>query len=137
MRSVDGERVGRVSAVLAGPDGSPQWLVVATGLLRAADVPVPVDGCVLRGTTVVVPHSRDVVLSAPRLDPDRATDPQLEVGVRLHYAAASAAAARGPTAPPAPPPPAEDDDEAWWGAELGAERRRPPGSTGQPPRTAW
>jgi len=95
VRSVDGERVGRVSAVLAGPDGLPRWLVVATGLLRAADVPVPVEGCVVRGSTVVVPHARDVVLSAPRLDPDRATDPQLEVGVRLHYAAA---------APPGQPP---------------------------------
>jgi len=137
VRSVDGERVGRVSAVLTGPEGSPRWLVVATGLVRAADVPVPVEGCVVRGATVVVPHARDVVLGAPRLDPDRATDPQLEVGVRLHYAAAAAAAARGRASRPAPLPPPMDDDDSWWGAQPGEARGEPTGPAGQPPRTAW
>ncbi len=96
VRSVDGERVGRVTSVVRDEDGRPTWLVVSTGWLRGADVPVPYDeGCRRRGGTVVVPYPKDVVRGAPPLDPDLAVDPQLETGVRLHYAAARASLLAG------------------------------------------
>ena len=118
VRSVDGERVGRVTSVVRDEGGRPTWLVVSTGWLRGADVPVPYDeGCRRRGGTVVVPYPKDVVRDAPPLDPDLAVDPQLETGVRLHYAAARASLLAGRSGPAETPWPCCAEDR--WDDELG------------------
>ena len=87
----DGVRVGRVHGVFADADGgSPAWLIVARerrGLLRrraASAVAVPARECAAAGR-VWIALPRQVLDSAPTVDPARPLLREHELAIGAHY----------------------------------------------------
>lgn len=67
----DGKRLGALHDVfLDGSSGRPTWALVSVGRLRPAERFVPLDGAEVDGDALRVPHGRDLVRAAPRIDDD-------------------------------------------------------------------
>jgi hypothetical protein len=82
-----GDAVGRVEGVYADAgDGGPVWLVVATGRRRRAKtVAVPLRECAAMPGRVWTAQDREVVLSAPAIDPSRPLLREHEIAICAHY----------------------------------------------------
>ena len=69
--SDEGEKIGRVGQVfLDDQTGQPEFLTVNTGLFGSSESFVPVDGASINGDDVSIPHGKDKVKDAPRVDLD-------------------------------------------------------------------
>src|SRR6188472_79275 len=69
--SGEGEKLGKVGQVfLDDQTGQPEFLTVNTGLFGSSESFVPVDGASINGDDVSIPHGKDKVKDAPRVDLD-------------------------------------------------------------------
>ncbi len=69
--SGEGEKIGKVGQVfLDDQTGQPEFLTVNTGLFGSSESFVPVEGASINGDDVSVPHGKDKVKDAPRVDLD-------------------------------------------------------------------
>jgi uncharacterized protein (TIGR02271 family) len=69
--SGEGDKIGKVGQVfLDDQSGDPEFLTVNTGLFGTSESFVPVDGASIDGDRVTVPHSKDKVKDAPRVELD-------------------------------------------------------------------
>ena len=69
--SSDGESVGQVEDVYVDPEtGEPQFLMVASGLLKRRRHAVPASGLTAMEEAVQIPFERDAVKHAPTVEAD-------------------------------------------------------------------
>lgn len=82
----DGEKIGSIGQLYADDDtGEPTWVAVETGLFGASQSFVPVEGARIDGDDLVVPHTRDYVKDAPRVESDGHLEPEEEDRLYAHY----------------------------------------------------
>ncbi|MER5779160.1 PRC and DUF2382 domain-containing protein [Streptomyces sp. NPDC002039] len=95
----DGERIGSIGQVYRDDaTGRPEWVTVKTGWFGMKESFVPLAGARSDGEGLHVPHAKDVVKDAPRVDADQHLDSDEEHRLYRHYGlspAAAAAASRG------------------------------------------
>ncbi len=90
IRASNGHRVGRLSgAVAVDAQGNPAWVGVRTGLLRAFHAFVPLEGARIEGEEILVPHTREQIMSAPPVAEDGHLMPDEEQKLRTHYGISS------------------------------------------------
>ena len=65
VEDVYGAGVGRVEDVIVDTDGTPKWLVVREGRFNTHEVVLPIEGAVGSAGHVWVPHSKELIMSAP------------------------------------------------------------------------
>lgn len=69
VNSRDGEKIGSISQVfLDDESGNPEWVTVKTGLFGQAESFVPLSGAEVNGDDIVVPHTKEKIKDAPRVD---------------------------------------------------------------------
>lgn len=95
----DGERVGKVVDVYGSATRGGTFATVSTGLFGTGASFFPLAGAELRGGELVVPHSKDTIKHAPRVEHDEDLTPEEEVRLFAHYGLTAA----GPAAPDADP----------------------------------
>ena len=67
--SGEGDKIGKVGQVfLDDQTGQPEFLTVNTGLFGSSESFVPVEGASLNGDDISVPHGKDKIKDAPRVD---------------------------------------------------------------------
>lgn len=82
----DGEKIGSIGQLYADDDtGEPTWITVKTGLFGTSQSFVPVEGAHIQGDDLVVPHSRDRIKDAPRVDVDGHLTPEEEDQLYTYY----------------------------------------------------
>jgi len=85
-----GELVGVVVDVYDDPSTRRSaWLAISTGFFGTRVGVVPLHGASLLGDDVVIPYTRHVVTSAPRVDVIVTVDPDQQQWLIDHYATAS------------------------------------------------
>ncbi|MEV0278692.1 PRC and DUF2382 domain-containing protein [Streptomyces sp. NPDC050610] len=82
----DGHRVGSVQQVYRDDrTGDPEWITVRTGLFGTKETFVPLAGARQEDGELRVPHSKDTIKDAPRIDADGHLDPAEEDHLYQHY----------------------------------------------------
>ncbi|KOG90974.1 PRC and DUF2382 domain-containing protein [Streptomyces varsoviensis] len=82
----DGHRVGSVQQVYRDDrTGDPEWITVRTGLFGMKETFVPLAGAKKVDGDLRVPHSKDTIKDAPRIDADGHLDPGEEDRLYEHY----------------------------------------------------
>jgi uncharacterized protein (TIGR02271 family) len=82
----DGDKIGTVGQIYVDVDnGAPKWASVNTGLFGMSESFVPVDQADSTADGVRVPYEKDLVKSAPRIDPDGALDSAEEGELYRYY----------------------------------------------------
>ncbi|MEV7728926.1 PRC and DUF2382 domain-containing protein [Streptomyces sp. NPDC087917] len=86
----DGEKIGSIGQVYRDDaTGRPEWVTVKTGLFGMKESFVPLSGARSDGEALHVPHSKDVVKDAPRVDADQHLDADEEHRLYQHYGLAA------------------------------------------------
>ncbi len=81
-----GERIGKVGEVYLRDDSrQPAWIVVRSGLLRANEAMVPLQGARMYERGIQVNVSKDRILHAPPLIPERRLSEEDSVEICEHY----------------------------------------------------
>lgn len=81
-----GEKVGTVGRVyLDDATGRPDWITVKTGLFGMKENFVPLDGARRVGSDLHIPHPKDRVKGAPRVDADAHLSVSEEEELYRHY----------------------------------------------------
>ena len=81
-----GEKVGSIGEIyLDDATGLLSWVTVRTGLFGSAETFVPLDDARIEGTELVVPHARDLIKDAPRIEVDGSLSPEEEQLLYRHY----------------------------------------------------
>jgi uncharacterized protein (TIGR02271 family) len=79
-------KLGTIDTLYADRDGGePTFATVHTGLFGAKTHFVPLADATLQGDTVTVPYDKDLVGSAPNIDPDSELSPEEEQRLYTHY----------------------------------------------------
>ncbi|MFD3677802.1 DUF2382 domain-containing protein [Streptomyces sp. NPDC058613] len=82
----DGEKIGSVGQVYRDDaTGRPEWVTVKTGWFGVKESFVPLAGARSDGEALHVPHAKDVVKDAPRVDADQHLDADEEHRLYQHY----------------------------------------------------
>ncbi|MEU3063816.1 PRC and DUF2382 domain-containing protein [Streptomyces subrutilus] len=82
----DGEKIGSIGQVYRDDaTGRPEWVTVKTGLFGMKESFVPLSGARSDGEALHVPHSKDVVKDAPRVDAGQHLDADEERRLYQHY----------------------------------------------------
>ncbi|MER5869715.1 PRC and DUF2382 domain-containing protein [Streptomyces sp. NPDC002044] len=82
----DGEKIGNVGQVYRDDaTGRPEWVTVKTGWFGMKESFVPLAGARSDGQALHVPHAKDVVKDAPRVDADQHLDADEEHRLYQHY----------------------------------------------------
>ncbi|MFF1414755.1 DUF2382 domain-containing protein [Streptomyces sp. NPDC058289] len=82
----DGEKIGSIGQVYRDDaTGQPEWVTVKTGLFGMKESFVPLAGARSDGEALHVPHAKDVVKDAPRVDADQHLDADEERRLYQHY----------------------------------------------------
>lgn len=90
----DGEKIGSIGQVYRDDaTGRPEWVTVKTGWFGMKESFVPLAGARSDGEGLHVPHAKDVVKDAPRVDADQHLDSDEEHRLYRHYGLSPAAAA--------------------------------------------
>ncbi|GAA2329310.1 hypothetical protein Scani_06860 [Streptomyces caniferus] len=114
----DGAKVGTVQQVYRDDaTNDPEWITVRTGLFGMRETFIPLAGARRAGDELHVPHAKETIKAAPRIDADGHLDPSEEAELYRHYGMARPGAS-GPGGAPGP------------GGEPGAGGRPDPGSGG-------
>lgn len=95
----DGQKIGKAGEVYYGADDrTPEWLKVHTGLFRMKTNFVPTAGARPSGRDIKVAYTRDEVIGAPAVNPDKDLPEAQERELYGHYGLASGvdAATSGP-----------------------------------------
>ncbi|HEV3356708.1 MAG TPA: PRC-barrel domain-containing protein [Pseudonocardiaceae bacterium] len=81
-----GERIGKVGEVYLRDDSrQPAWIVVRSGLFRANEAMVPLQGAHMYERGIQVDVSKDRILHAPQLIPERRLSEEDSVEICEHY----------------------------------------------------
>ncbi|MFJ9405635.1 PRC and DUF2382 domain-containing protein [Streptomyces sp. NPDC101393] len=82
----DGAKVGSVQQVYRDDaTNAPEWITVRTGLFGMKETFVPLAGARRAGDELRVPHAKDTIKEAPRIDADGHLDPSEEAQLYRHY----------------------------------------------------
>ncbi len=82
----DGSKIGTIDQLYADKDtGEPTFATVNTGMFGSKTNFVPVSGANMTGDDVSVPYDKDLVKSAPNVDPDGEITPEEEQRLYQHY----------------------------------------------------
>ncbi|GES32077.1 PRC-barrel domain-containing protein [Streptomyces angustmyceticus] len=82
----DGAKMGRVQQVYRDDaTNDPEWITVRTGLLGMKETFVPLAGARRTGDRLHLPHAKETVKAAPRIDADGHLDPSEEEELYRHY----------------------------------------------------
>ncbi len=107
-----GANVGRLEDVWIDPGtGVPRWLLVKEGRFGGRTTLIPFEDATAGAGHVWVPYERDVVRSAPEIEPGAPLTQHVEASLRTHYAAnvpnsiAHGSAGRAQAAPRVEPAP--------------------------------
>ena len=86
MMGAGGEKLGTIDTLYADrEDGDPTFATVHTGMFGSKTHFVPLAQATLSGDTVTVPYGKDLVSSAPNIDPDAELEPAEEERLYQHY----------------------------------------------------
>jgi uncharacterized protein (TIGR02271 family) len=84
-----GTKLGKIETLYADRDGGePTFATVHTGLFGAKTHFVPLNEANMQGDDVQVPYDKDLVSSAPAIDPDAELEPAEEERLYSHYGVA-------------------------------------------------
>ncbi len=93
-----GGKLGTIDTLYADRDGGePTFATVHTGMFGAKTHFVPLADATLQGDTVTVPYDKELVSSAPNIDPDSELSPEEEQRLYSHYGVGGGAATQQPT----------------------------------------
>ena len=82
---ISGQSVARVQGFMVDPDsGSPTWLAVKLGRFGKT-VPLLVSECAAAAGRIWTPHDREVIRSAPAIDPELPLNGDQEMQILEHY----------------------------------------------------
>lgn len=82
----DGVKVGTVQQVYRDDaTNDPEWITVRTGLFGMKETFVPLAGARRTGNELHVPHTKETIKQAPRIDADGHLDPSEEARLYQHY----------------------------------------------------
>ncbi|MFD3525104.1 PRC and DUF2382 domain-containing protein [Streptomyces sp. NPDC058653] len=82
----NGEKIGSVEqAYLDNETGRAEWVTVKTGMFGMKESFVPLSGATRDESGLLIPHSKDVVKDAPRMDADEHLDVGQEQELYDHY----------------------------------------------------
>ncbi|WP_411103116.1 DUF2382 domain-containing protein [Streptomyces sp. cmx-4-9] len=82
----DGEKIGSIGQVYRDDaTGRPEWVTVKTGWFGMKESFVPLAGARSDGRALHVPHAKELVKDAPRVDADQHLDVEEERRLYLHY----------------------------------------------------
>jgi uncharacterized protein (TIGR02271 family) len=82
----DGEKIGTLTQVYVDTTtDAPEWAAVSTGLFGTKQSFVPITDAAPEGESVRVPHTKDEVKNAPRIDPDGELNSEEEQTLYAHY----------------------------------------------------
>ncbi len=100
VNSRDGEKIGSISQIfLDDESGNPEWVTVKTGLFGQAESFVPLSGAEVNGDDIVVPHTKEKIKDAPRVDDENGhLDVSQEQELFHYYGVASVGDDSGRTA---------------------------------------
>ncbi len=88
-----GEKLGTIDTLYADRDGGePTFATVHTGLFGSKTSFVPLSEASMSGDGVTVPYDKDLVKSAPSIDPDAELEPAEEERIYQHYGVGGGAA---------------------------------------------
>lgn len=120
----DGAKVGKVQQVYRDDaTNDPEWITVRTGLFGMKETFIPLAGVRRTGDDLHVPHDKETIKAAPRVDADGHLDPSEEDELYRHYGMARPGTAEAGEAP--------GPGEGWGpGGDSGAGGTSPPGSGG-------
>ena len=83
-----GAAVGQVHGLFVDADGgAPTWLIVKQGRVKPTLVAAPLGDCAAAAGRVWIAHDRDVIRSAPVVDPTRPLLREHELTISAHYGA--------------------------------------------------
>lgn len=83
---LEGARVGEARGLFVDAEsGAPTWLVVKIGRLGASLVAIPMRDGAAGGRRIWVAHERQVIRSAPAVDPTRPLLREHELTICAHY----------------------------------------------------
>ncbi len=86
MMGAGGTKLGTIDTLYADrEDGDPTFATVTTGAFGTKTHFVPLAQATLSGDTVTVPYDKDLVNSAPNIDPDAELEPAEEERLYSHY----------------------------------------------------
>ncbi|MGA4874903.1 PRC-barrel domain-containing protein [Streptomyces lydicamycinicus] len=133
----DGAKVGKVQQVYRDDaTNEPEWITVRTGLFGMKETFIPLAGARRTGDELHVPHAKETIKHAPRIDADGHLDPSEEAELYRHYgmtrpgtpepggpATQTGPRAAGEAAPPAPMPGERDTPVGGPMAGAGAGTR--------------
>ncbi|UKY52855.1 PRC and DUF2382 domain-containing protein [Streptomyces inhibens] len=81
-----GAKVGTVQQVYRDDaTNEPEWITVRTGLFGMKETFIPLAGARRTGDELHVPHAKDTIKDAPRIDADGHLDPSEEAELYRHY----------------------------------------------------
>lgn len=82
----DGAKVGKVQQVYRDDaTNEPEWITVRTGLFGMKETFIPLAGARRTGDELHVPHAKETIKHAPRIDADGHLDPSEEAELYRHY----------------------------------------------------
>jgi uncharacterized protein (TIGR02271 family) len=82
----DGSKIGTIDQLYADKEtGEPTFATVNTGMFGSKTNFVPISGANMTGDDVSVPYDKDLVKSAPNVDPDGEITPEEEQRLYEHY----------------------------------------------------
>ncbi|MFJ9078417.1 DUF2382 domain-containing protein [Streptomyces sp. NPDC102278] len=88
----DGEKIGSIGQVYRDDaTGRPEWVTVKTGWFGMKESFVPLAGARSDGEALHVPHAKDIVKDAPRVDADQHLDADEEHRLYRHYGLSASA----------------------------------------------
>ncbi|SEE22874.1 PRC-barrel domain-containing protein [Streptomyces sp. 2112.3] len=91
----DGAKVGKVQQVYRDDaTNDPEWITVRTGLFGMKETFIPLAGVRRSGDDLHVPHAKETIKAAPRIDADGHLDPSEEDELYRHYGMARPGTAR-------------------------------------------
>lgn len=124
----DNTKIGRVGQVyLDDQTLAPNWVTVKTGLFGTKEFFVPLDEAKFEGKQILLPYTKEQVLSAPRTEIDQNLSPQEEDDLYNHYrvpgrmTVVDAPAASGDAAAPRTEPASDTDAKLEEGNMTDAE----------------
>lgn len=83
-----GEKVGSIGQIYVDDATAlPDWVTVRTGLFGTAETFVPLAAARVEGSDLVVPHAKDLIKGAPRIEVDGSLSPEEEKVLYRHYRA--------------------------------------------------
>ena len=82
----DGSTIGRIGQLYTDDEtDEPTWVSVKTGLFGTQESFVPLAGATVEGDDIRVPHDKDTVKGAPRIDAEGTLTPQEEQRLHDYY----------------------------------------------------